>query len=81
MRIADLTIQAIESQPFAENTYVINRTGQADCLVIDPGFEPNKIFEYLQTENLVPVAILNTHGHSDHIAGNGRQKPRAACWR
>ena len=74
MKIADLVIQTIESQPFAENTYVINREGQTDCLIIDPGFEPQKIVAYVQAENLSPTAILNTHGHSDHIAGNDAMK-------
>ena len=69
-KISNLTIQAIESNPFNENTYVINRNGQATCLIIDPGFEPEKIIEHVRSSKLDPVAILNTHGHSDHIAGN-----------
>ena len=70
MKISNLSIQPIESNPFNENTYVISRDGQADCLIVDPGFEPDKILDYVRSENLVPIAILNTHGHSDHIAGN-----------
>ena len=76
MKIADLTISIIESLPFSENTYVINRNGQANCVVVDPGFEPDKILEYIDGEKLDPVAILNTHGHSDHIAGNAAMKKR-----
>jgi glyoxylase-like metal-dependent hydrolase (beta-lactamase superfamily II) len=74
VRIADLVIHAIESQPFSENTYVFNRAGQTDCVIVDPGFEPNKIVEYIDAEKLVPTVILNTHGHSDHIAGNEAMK-------
>ena len=74
MRIADLIVSSIESQPFAENTYVANRDGQADCVIVDPGFEPDKILDYIRSESLTPVAILNTHGHSDHIAGNAAIK-------
>ena len=70
MKIANLEIQTIESLPFSENTYVINCVGQTDCLIVDPGFEPDKILEYVKEAGLVPIAILNTHGHSDHIAGN-----------
>lgn len=76
VRIADLIVHTIESQPFAENTYVVNRAGQADCLIVDPGFEPDKILAYVDAEELVPAAILNTHGHSDHIAGNEAMKAR-----
>lgn len=74
MKIADLEVRIIESQPFAENTYIAFRAGQAGCIVFDPGFEPDKILACLQAEQLEPVAILNTHGHSDHIAGNQTMK-------
>ena len=74
MRIADLTIHSIESQLFAENTYTICKDGQPDCLVIDPGFQHEELISYLREEGLVPLAILNTHGHSDHIAGNDAMK-------
>ena len=76
MKIADLFVHTVESQPFMENTYIAHRSGQADCLVVDPGFEPQKVFELLEQQQLIPAAILNTHGHSDHIAGNDAMKQR-----
>ncbi len=60
----------IESAPFAENSYILFRRDACDCLVIDPGFEPQKIVAAIRQRALVPQAILLTHGHSDHIAGN-----------
>ena len=54
MRIADLTLHSIESMPFQENSYIAYREGQAECLVIDPGFEPQKILD-LRTNELMPV--------------------------
>lgn len=63
-------IRTIESMPFAENSYVLHVPGRNDCIVVDPGFEPDLILEYLTDESLKPAAILNTHGHVDHIAGN-----------
>jgi len=67
---AALGIRTLVSMPFEENTYVVWRPGQSEALVIDPGLEPNLIFECLQQEQLTPAAILNTHGHADHIGGN-----------
>jgi hydroxyacylglutathione hydrolase len=67
-------IHTIVSQPFAENTYIVWRDGRSDCLVIDPGLEPDLILEFLQEHDLAPAALLNTHGHADHIAGNAEMK-------
>jgi hydroxyacylglutathione hydrolase len=65
-----LEIHPIVSMPFAENTYIVHRPGRADALVIDPGLEPELILQFLQQHGLTPAAILNTHGHVDHIGGN-----------
>jgi hydroxyacylglutathione hydrolase len=65
-----LNIRTIVSMPFEENTYVVWRQGSLEALVIDPGLEPNLILEFLREEGLRVVAILNTHGHADHIGGN-----------
>ena len=67
---ANVVVACIESAPFGENTYVLRRPGDPACLVVDPGFEPEAVIEWIKTHALVPAAILLTHGHSDHIAGN-----------
>jgi hydroxyacylglutathione hydrolase len=71
-----LAIHTVVSVPFDENTYIVARPGESDCLVIDPGFDPQQIFDAIAEHNLTPVAILCTHGHSDHIAGNAALKER-----
>lgn len=63
-------VHTIESEPFAENTYVVWLPGRADCVVVDPGFDPAAILDFLSRSGLTPAAILDTHGHVDHIAGN-----------
>jgi glyoxylase-like metal-dependent hydrolase (beta-lactamase superfamily II) len=70
------TLVRVVSAPFDENTYVIWRSDRHDCLVVDPGFGPEQVLARLDEEKIVPAAILNTHGHSDHIAGNGALKER-----
>jgi hydroxyacylglutathione hydrolase len=59
------------SVPFEENAYVLRLPDRKDCLIVDPGFEPEKIIDYLESNDLIPAAILITHGHIDHIAGIG----------
>jgi glyoxylase-like metal-dependent hydrolase (beta-lactamase superfamily II) len=69
-----LEIRTIVSMPFEENTYVVWRPGQRGCVVVDPGLEPDLILDLLQQEGLAVAAILNTHGHGDHIGGNEELK-------
>jgi len=69
-----LRVRSVLSMPFAENTYVVWLDGRSDALVIDPGLEPDAILDCLAREGVRPAAILNTHGHADHIAGNAALK-------
>src|SRR5262249_37517574 len=62
------------SMPFAENSYVVWLPGRQDALVIDPGLEPELILDFLREQDLQAAAILNTHGHADHIAANEAMK-------
>ncbi len=68
--MADYTIESIESQPFAQTSYIVWRPGRGDAVVIDPGFDTQSILDCLSNQKLGLAAILNTHGHVDHIAGN-----------
>src|SRR6202453_4610813 len=74
MTVAEYTIESVESRPFAENSYVIWRQGRQDAIVIDPGFDTESILEIVNKAGLHVAAILNTHGHADHIAGNEAMK-------
>lgn len=65
-----LQVHTIVSMPFEENTYVVWRPERKDVLVIDPGLEPDLILDFLSERELTPAALLNTHGHADHIGGN-----------
>ena len=62
--------------PFDENSYLAYFEGRDDCLIFDPGMEPEKIFAAADQRKLTPAAIVCTHGHADHIAGNGAMKQR-----
>jgi hypothetical protein len=48
----NLRIRAIPSQPFDENSYVLGRNDRADAIVIDPGFEPDLILDYLRDSRM-----------------------------
>ena len=53
----NITWETIVSQPFAENSYVVRRNGARECIIVDPGFEPELIERYIQSANLIPIAI------------------------
>src|SRR5436309_773929 len=69
-----MQLHTVVSMPFAENTYIVWKSGSSDAVVIDPGFEPEPVLEKLSDERLTVRLILNTHGHVDHIAGNADLK-------
>ena len=48
---------------YKTNCYILKENGYA--LIIDPGFHGQRIMKELQ--DVVPVGIVLTHGHADHI--------------
>jgi hydroxyacylglutathione hydrolase len=58
---------------FQENTYVVSDSFK-NCVIIDPGcydsHERRELFDFITRHELKPLALLNTHGHIDHVMGN-----------
>jgi hydroxyacylglutathione hydrolase len=38
-----------------------------ECIIVDPGAEGDKLISFLHNEELLPLSILLTHAHFDHI--------------
>lgn len=70
----NIHVRRIVSAPFAENTFVVRIEGKQECVLVDPGLDPDQIVAYLEREKLTPVMMLITHGHADHIGGNAEMK-------
>lgn len=51
--------------PLQTNCYILSI--DEHCIIFDPGNEPQKIIQYIQTQKVKPLAILLTHAHFDHI--------------
>ncbi len=79
----DYTIESVVSRPFDQNAYFAWRRNQTQAVVIDPGFDTDSLLAALKRRELDVAAILDTHGHADHIAGNLAMKeafPDAPLW-
>lgn len=68
-----MQLKTFTFNPFMENTYVLyDETKQA--VIIDPGCsnkqERAELFDFIESQNLRPVKLLNTHCHIDHVLGN-----------
>jgi len=67
------TIQTFTFNGFQENTFVIYDNSK-ECVIIDPGCysssEQSELVDFIQSNELNPVKLLNTHCHIDHILGN-----------
>jgi hydroxyacylglutathione hydrolase len=49
------------------NAYIFYNAASRRCFVIDPGAEAGKIMALLSGEKLLPLAVVLTHGHADHV--------------
>jgi len=68
-----MQIHVFTFNPFQENTYVAaDEAGR--CLIIDPGMadveEDEILFGLIEKQGYLPVMVVNTHCHIDHILGN-----------
>lgn len=53
--------------PLYTNAYVVS-TGKKECIVVDPGADAGQIIARLELLNVIPRAIIFTHGHLDHTS-------------
>jgi len=62
-----LKIHVLPLGDYQTNCYIVHEENSTDCLIIDPGYEPEIISSYLEEKGLTPGAILLTHCHFDHV--------------
>ena len=64
MNIASMPLGAYQT-----NCYILWNEGNDRCLVIDPGYEPERILKETARLGKEIEAVLLTHGHFDHVGG------------
>ena len=68
-----MDIKSFVFNAFYENTYLLS-SSNLETLILDPGcyenFEKKELTDFIKTNKLKPIAIINTHCHIDHVLGN-----------
>lgn len=55
-------------------SYIVSCEQTNEAAVIDPGGDEDKLIGLCRENNLAVKYIIDTHGHPDHVCGNGRIK-------
>lgn len=68
-----MKVKSFTFNSFEENTYILYDESK-ECIIIDPGCysenEKNKLTNFISSNELNPIKLINTHCHIDHIFGN-----------
>ncbi len=68
-----MNIKTFTVNGFAVNSFLLYDDSH-ECLIIDPGYyeqhEKDRLLRFIAENELIPVRVLNTHCHVDHILGN-----------
>ena len=70
-----LNIHSFTLGDWATNCYVLH-TDSGACWVVDAGFDPEPMLDFIAERGLSPQKIVLTHAHVDHIAGLARLRER-----
>lgn len=60
-----------QDSSFGENAYLIFDASNREGVIVDPGSRSSELENFVEEENIRIHAVLNTHGHVDHIGANG----------
>jgi len=68
-----ISIESFQFNAFQENTFLVWDSSK-NCVIIDPGCysrdEQFELLNFIESNELKVVALLNTHAHIDHVLGN-----------
>lgn len=62
-----LSLHTLPLGAYQTNCYILHQEASSSCVVIDPGYTPEVILDFLAGKGLTLEAILLTHGHFDHV--------------
>jgi glyoxylase-like metal-dependent hydrolase (beta-lactamase superfamily II) len=69
-----MIVETFATGPLETNTFIVADKEGGEAIVIDPGGEVKELVARLAGLKVRLTAIVNTHGHFDHVSGNGALK-------
>ena len=69
-----MIIRSLPVGPLQANCYLVGCDQTRQAVAIDPGGDVDRILSALAKNELTLKAIINTHGHMDHVGGNNGLK-------
>lgn len=64
-------LRSFKNGSLANLSFIVADEVSKKGVVIDPTGDTAKIIEAIQAEGITVAFVLNTHGHPDHVRGNG----------
>ena len=74
-----LKVHTLPLGAYQTNCYILHEEQSKTCCIIDPGYTPEVVLDYLEEKGLTAEAILLTHGHFDHVGGVKQIAAETGC--
>ena len=64
-----MNIRSFPLGDWMTNCFVVHPEDNGPCWIVDAGYSPQQLINYIDEHQLDPQAVLLTHAHVDHIGG------------
>ncbi|MDR1104153.1 MAG: MBL fold metallo-hydrolase, partial [Endomicrobium sp.] len=67
-----IKVKKVGTGAIDENCYLVYDADTKYAAIIDPGENADQIINVIESENLKPEILINTHGHYDHVIADDK---------
>ena len=64
-----VTVHVLPLGAYQTNCYLAWGGDTKECIVVDPGYDPEEVLAYAKSLGKTVAAVLLTHGHFGHVGG------------